>query len=144
MLIVIVLIFIILTVVGILNDIDEFETIGLLGFIVSILALIFVSVQVSRLHIIDDQIAMYQEENTNIEEQFNILVANYQSYEKGTFMELKDTDGFSLINLYPELKADSLVEKQMDIYLSNNETIKELKSHKISGSLYKWWLYFGH
>ena len=48
-----------------------------------------------------------------------------------------------LVTLYPELKADTLVAKQIEIYTNNNQKIKELKEQKLYGKVYKWWLYFG-
>ena len=58
-------------------------------------------------------------------------------------IEVKPENYITLVSLYPELKADALVSKQIEIYISNNEKIKELKEFKINGSIYRWWLYFG-
>jgi hypothetical protein len=45
--------------------------------------------------------------------------------------------------MYPDLKADTLVQKQIETYVANNNTIKELRTDKINGKVYRWWLYFG-
>lgn len=92
---------------------------------------------------LDDKIAMYEAENAAIEEEINILVENYMKYESGTFESLKGEDGITLISLYPELKADTLVSQQCELYISNKEQITSLKEEKISLSNYKFWLYFG-
>ena len=86
---------------------------------------------------------MYQEENANIENEMNILVQQYMSYESDTFGNLKGDSSITLVSLYPELKADTLVTKQIEVYVANNEKIKELKEDKIELSVQKWWLYFG-
>lgn len=47
------------------------------------------------------------------------------------------------VALYPELKSDTLVQSQIEVYVENNKAIKELKSSAINASVYRWWLYFG-
>lgn len=92
---------------------------------------------------IDEKIAMYQEENANIEEQIDALVKNYMKYESDTFSEFKNEDSMTLVSLYPELKSDELVQNQISVYTENNKKIKELKEQKIDVAKSKWWLYFG-
>lgn len=83
------------------------------------------------------------QENQNIEEDMNILVEQYMNYESDTYGNLKNESSITLVSLYPELKADTLVEKQIEIYTENNKKIKELKEKIINISNYKWLLYFG-
>ena len=123
---------------------------GLAGFAVCILigciiALIFVTISVSELPILDDRIAMYQEENEKIESQIAEVVAQYQQYENDIFTNVAENneDAMFLVTLYPDLKADTLVAKQIEIYTDNNQKIKELKEQQIYGKVLKWWLYFG-
>lgn len=92
---------------------------------------------------IEAKIAMYTEENASIEEQMNSLVERYMHYESDTYGSLKGESSITLISLYPELKANALVEKQIEVYIANNEKIKELKNDLLSISNYKWWVYFG-
>lgn len=96
-----------------------------------------------NIKVIDEEILMYEEENTKIESQINVTVEKYLEYESNTFIELKDSDGINLISLYPELKSDVLISKQIDVYINNNNQIKNLKNNKIKNRVYKWWLYFG-
>lgn len=93
--------------------------------------------------VIDSKIAMYQEENKNIETQMDVLVEKYMNYESETLGELKGESSITLVSLYPELKADELVKQQVKVYTSNNSLIKELREKKINLSTWKWWLYFG-
>lgn len=106
--------------------------------------LIINMVQLTNLKIIDEKIAIYQEENTKIESQVETLVSQYEDYETGIFKDLKsDADVTLALSLYPELKADKLVTKQLNLYVKNNTKIKELKVEKLQGKIYRWWLYFG-
>ena len=92
---------------------------------------------------LEAKIVMYTEENAKIEEQMDSLVASYMDYESDTYGELHGENSITLISLYPELKADALVEKQIEVYIENNEKIKMLKNDLLSISNYKWWVYFG-
>ena len=80
---------------------------------------------------INRELEMYEEENGRIEQQLETTVSNYMQYEATTFKELKDTDVVSLVSLYPELQSDKLVQSQIDLYINNNQKIKELKEINI-------------
>lgn len=130
------------------DSIDELIG-GLVGFIggagavISSIALILLMISVSNDKVIDQKIEMYQAENTRIENQVMECVKQYQEYETEIFTEVKPESAVTLVSLYPELKADVLVSKQIEIYIDNNEHIKALKKDKINGNIYRWWLYFG-
>ena len=94
-------------------------------------------------HTIDSKIAMYEEENKSIENSIDITVKSYMDYEASTYQEIKDKDAINLVALFPELKSDTLVQKQIEVYLANNDKLKELKEKKIDLSKAKWKLYFG-
>lgn len=116
---------------------------GIVGSIISFIALIVLLVTVSRLKTIDLKIDMYQAENTQIENQITECIKEYQKYETEIFTEVAPDSAITLVSLYPELKADELVKKQIEIYIANNQKIKELKEEKIMGDVYRWWTYFG-
>lgn len=100
--------------------------------------------EISQARVIDAKIEMYQEENEKIESYISDVVKQYQEYEHNTFVELNHAESaITLVSLYPELKADSLVSTQIDTYVVNAERIRELKSDKLDISVYRWWLYFG-
>lgn len=92
---------------------------------------------------IDSKIAMYEEENESIERSIEITVKRYMDYEASTYQKLKEEEAINLVPLIPELKSDALVQKQITIYVANNDKIKELKEEKIDLSKAKWQLYFG-
>ena len=111
----------------------------MLSTIVTIVLLVCVLNRVN----IDKKIALYEEENTKIEQQIADTVKQYQEYETGIFTDVAPESSITLVTLYPELKSDTLVQSQIEVYVENNKTIKELKSTAINASVYRWWLYFG-
>ena len=112
-----------------------------LGLIITICRL---STIVATESTIDNKIAMYQEENTNIEQDIDEIIDGYLKYEHDTFEGLKtEESSITLVTLFPELKSDTLVKQQLEIYVDNNTKIKSLKEEKIDISKIKWLLYFG-
>ena len=92
---------------------------------------------------VDKKITIYEDENTKIDQQIADAVTQYQEYEAGIFTEVSPESAMTLVSLYPELKLDTLVQSQIEVYVDNNEQIKELKSMAINASILRWWLYFG-
>lgn len=120
--------------------------VAILAGIVSIIFLIWVFTLINRVgtgYTIDNKIAMYEEENASIEESIDVTVKSYMAFEASTYEEFKDKDGINLVSLIPTLKSDTLVQKQIEVYVANNDKIKELKEEKIDLSKSKWKLYFG-
>lgn len=112
--------------------------------VVSLISVAILAVQVSNLSVIDQKIAMYEQENTKIEQQIETAVTAYQQHEKDVLAEVKPNSYIQLVSVYPELKSDTLVKEQIETYQSNNKKIKELKVIAINGNVKRWWLYFGH
>ena len=93
---------------------------------------------------IDDKIAMYQEENAEIEQDIDRIVEEYLKHEQDTFTDLKtEESSITLVTLFPELKSDTLVQRQLEIYVANNAKIKSLREERIDIAKLKWLLYFG-
>lgn len=143
MIILLFLIFLGLTILAILADGEELAFIPLLGVFVCLIAAIVLCIGVKDGAVIDEKIAMYQKENTKIENQMDVLVSQYMKFETDTYGELKNESSITLVSLYPDLKSDELVKKQIDVYESNNKEIREMKEKKIDLKVLKWWLYFG-
>ena len=117
--------------------------IGLIVFVFISFIFTFCLTDVINARDIEKQIVMYQEENQVIEKQISTLVENYIEYENDTFKEFSPEDSMALVSLYPELKSDQLVMKQIDVYTENNKQIKKLKEKLIDVDSIRWWLYFG-
>ena len=129
---------------------NDFEILGTgivsAGAVVAVTSAIItfaLAITVSYNATIDDKIAMYEEENTRIEEQIATVVKQYQDYESDIFSELSPESSIPLISIYPELKSDTLVQEQISVYISNNQKIKQLKEDKVTDRVDRWWLYFG-
>ena len=134
----------------------ELTTFSALGIILgcicefcTVIAIIFNCYNISTLKISDSKITMYEQENADIQNQISEIIENYKNYEQNTYSEsLKsidthNTDIIVLTQLYPDLKSNEMVNKQIDIYQENNNKIKELKEEKLNSEVAKWWLYFG-
>ena len=120
-----------------------FQIAGAVATMIStIVAIVLLICVLNRVNI-DKKIALYEEENAKIEQQIADTVKQYQEYETGIFTEVSPEDSITLVALYPELKSDTLVQSQIEVYVENNKAIKELKSSAINASVYRWWLYFG-
>jgi len=114
-----------------------------IGFVIIVAVLIGYSTDIATENIIDQKIEMYEEQNTLIESEIDAIVLEYMDFESDTYKDLKSESSITLVNLYPELKSDELVQQQIDIYMSNREKIIDLKTEKIDIAMKKWLLYFG-
>ena len=143
MIILLFFVFLGLTILAILADGEELAFIPLFGVFVCLIAAIVLCIDVKDGAVIDEKIAMYKKENTKIENQMDVLVSQYMKFETDTYGELKNESSITLVSLYPDLKSDELVKKQIEVYESNNKEIREMKEKKINLKVLKWWLYFG-
>ena len=92
---------------------------------------------------ITEKIAIYEQENQQIEEQMATLVEDYMEFELGVIKECKPKDATTLVTLYPTLTSSTLVSKQIETYTQNMHEIKTLKSQELTQEIVRWWLYFG-
>lgn len=161
MLIVLFIIFLLMIGIGILLVllVDEYNHPGvsltgaggiIIGCMAEVIIVIAVIVQVcgiSQLKVADQKISMYEEENAKIEQDITTIVKDYMNYEKDTYKvaseQIENSSLLVLTELYPDLKSNELVKKQIEIYTENNNKIKQLKEEKINNQTCKWWLYFG-
>ena len=113
------------------------------GLIIEIIALICCISSLIGCRVIDKQIELYETQNKEIEEKVELVVKEYMDYEGKTITEFKSESYITLINLYPDLKADDMIQQQINLYMNNNSTITHLKEKRIKKTIYKWWIYFG-
>lgn len=134
-----------LIVLAVLNE-DLVEGFGILGGLIGFIALIGIFVNIGLLvrgRTLDDKIAMYEQENTAIEQSVDVLVKDYYKHESDTYSSLKPENAVLFASAYPELQSNELATKQLEIYVDNNNKIKELKEDQINLSKNRFWLYFG-
>ena len=134
-----------LIVLAVLNE-DLAEVFGILGGLIGFIALIGIFVNIGFLvygRTLDDKIAMYEQENAAIEQSVDVLVKDYYRHESDTYSSLTPENAVLFASAYPELQSNELATKQLEIYVENNNNIKELKKDKINLSKNRFWLYFG-
>lgn len=119
-------------------DLDAgFKVLGLMILIIAmVVGLVLCGFYTASGSIVDKKISMYEEENIKIENSIDIIVKEYQEYEA----EMYDT--MTAAMLFPELASNTLVQKQIEIYVNNNQQIKILRAEKLNHNLYGWWLFF--
>ena len=134
-----------LIVLAVLNE-DLAGCFGILGGLIGFIALIGIFVNIGFLvygRTLDDKIAMYEQENAAIEQSVDVLVKDYYRHESDTYSSLTPENAVLFASAYPELQSNELATKQLEIYVENNNNIKELKKDKINLSKNRFWLYFG-
>ena len=127
-------------------DNDTGEVFSGFGSLISVVALIGIIINIGILingRTFDDKIAMYEQENAAIEQSVDVLVKDYYKHESDTYSSLKPENAVLFASAYPELQSNELVTKQLEIYVDNNNKIKELKEDQINLSRNRFWLYFG-
>lgn len=136
---------VVLIVLAVLNE-DLTEGFVTLGGLIGFIALIGIFVNIGLLvrgRTLDDKIAMYEQENAAIEQSVDVLVKDYYKHESDTYSSLKPENAVLFASAYPELQSNELATKQLEIYVDNNNKIKELKEDQINLSKNRFWLYFG-
>ena len=109
----------------------------------SVIAILIIACLLSGSMVIDKKIEMYSSENNSIQTEITTIIESYKQFESNTFKDIKTTSPVTLVTMFPELKSNELVNKQIEVYIENNKQIKSLKTEKIDTKIYKWWLYFG-
>lgn len=148
MLILLSVIFVGLTVIflKIISD-DDLSIIGVALFgicsFICIIAMLIVGGNLVNGNVIQDKIEMYKSENAEIDSQICEIVEGYKTYEKETFEKISNKSANVLVELYPDLKTNELVQKQMEIYMSNKKEVVSLQEDLINQKPLRWWLYFG-
>lgn len=145
----------ILSVVLLDKDIGDEMILGLfLSIFVAIDLVVLITTAVlcgdlASLSITDQKIKMYEQENNNIQYSISEIVENYKDYEVESQtkslenIKTQNLDVALVTQIYPDLKSNELVVKQIEVYSDNNNKIKQLKEEKLNKQIAKWWLYFG-
>lgn len=148
MLILLTVVFLILAVLAIIfiKDYEISAVLGAIGFVFAFIGIISMLVVGGNLvagQTIQDKITMYETENAEIDSQICEIVEGYKSYEKETFENISNKSANVLVELYPDLKSNELVSKQMEIYMDNKNKVVSLQEDLINQRPLRWWLYFG-
>ena len=144
MLYILLIIGLILLIIGITKYEDILTSLGA-GIFVVFLCVTAIAVGVYNYDktTIDKRLAILEEQNKIVLSQIEPLVQHALEYESNTYKDFK-LDAHKLIafsQMYPDLKANSFLNKQIDIILANQAEIKQLKLDKASLHAYHFWLW---
>ena len=117
--------------------------IGAVILAVCLIAGCLIGCTLANAHTIDEQIALYEQENQIIEGKIEASVNAYLEHEQKTIQHLTPENATTYVSFIPELNSDSVVNQQIKTYLENHQIIISLKVEKINLVKCKWWLYFG-
>lgn len=134
----------ILLIIGMTQDEDVLSSLGV-GIFVIFLCVTAIAVGVYNYDksTIDNRLAILEEQNQVVLSQIEPLVQHALEYESNTYTDFKldAAEVIAFTQLYPDLKANSFLNKQIDIILANQEEIKQLKLDKASLNAYHFWLW---
>lgn len=141
----------ILLVIGIISiiwgEFRDHDGILILGFVVSFISFITILVAGAVYNYdastINSRLSVLEEQNTTVLTQIEPLVQQALKYESSTYKDLKlDVNKLIIFSqMYPDLKANDFLNRQIDIILTNQEEIKQLKLNKASLNAYHFWLW---
>lgn len=91
----------------------------------------------------ESRLTVLQEQNEMVLTQITPVIEQYVQYESGTLKELKLTPEkvIAMGTIYPELKADDFYKAQINIIVSNQKEIKDIKMDLASLNAYHLWLW---
>lgn len=98
-----------------------------------------------QVQIIQNEIAMYEEENSKIEADLATMVQNYMSHERTTYegLVIDSQNPITVATMYPELASNRLVETQIGCYTTNRQKILALQEEQIVLKGSAWLIFFG-
>ena len=144
MLYILLIIGIILLIVGICSDNMPVFGLGIIIGSVSLFCTLIAAAEYNKaVTTVDARQLVLEEQNQIVLSQIKPLVQQALEYESNTYKDFK-LDASKVIaftQLYPELKANSFLNKQIDIIIANQEEIKQLKLDKASLNAYRFWLW---
>jgi hypothetical protein len=144
MLYILLIIGLILFIIGLIKDEEVLGGFGLVILVVAIFVLLVVGgIYNYQSSTIDNRLNVVEAQNQIVLSQIEPLVRQALEYESNTYKEFK-LDAAKIIaftQLYPDLKANSFLNKQIDIILANQQEIKQLKLDKATLNAYHFWLW---
>ena len=92
---------------------------------------------------IQEKIQIYEDQNTQIEQSIDAAVKAYCEHEQITYVQMSDGAVALVAAAYPELASSELVKTQMEVWTSNSNELKDLKSDLVDFHRARYFLYFG-
>ena len=144
MLYILLLIGLILLIVGACYDNPLIGGPGLIIGFISLLCAIVAGFEYNKtITTTDSRLLVLEEQNQIVLSQIELLVQQALEYESSTYKDFKldVAKVIAFTQLYPDLKANDFLNKQIDIILNNQKEIKELKLAKATLNTYHFWLW---
>lgn len=144
MLYILLVIGLILFIIGIAQDNDALTVPGIIVFTIFLfVTAIAVGGYNYDKSTIDSRLSVLEEQNQIVLSQIEPLVQKALEYESNTYKDFKldVAKVIAFTQLYPDLKANSFLNKQIDLILCNQQEIKQLKLDKASLNAYHFWLW---
>lgn len=92
---------------------------------------------------IQEKIQIYEDQDTQIEQSIDAAVKAYCEHEQITYVQMSDGAVALVAAAYPELASSELVKTQMEVWTSNSNELKDLKSDLVDFHRAQYFLYFG-
>ena len=92
---------------------------------------------------IQEKIQIYEDQNTQIEQSIDAAVKAYCEHEQITYVQMSDGAVALVAAAYPELASSELAKTQMEVWTSNSNELKDLKSDLVDFHRARYFLYFG-
>lgn len=92
---------------------------------------------------IQEKIEIYEDQNAQIEQSIDAAVKAYCEHEQITYVQMSDGAVALVAAAYPELASSELVKTQMEVWTSNSNELKDLKSDLVDFHRAQYFLYFG-
>ena len=92
---------------------------------------------------IQEKIEIYEDQNAQIEQSIDAAVKAYCEHEQITYTQMSDGAVALVAAAYPELASSELVKTQMEVWTSNSNELKDLKSDLVDFHRAQYFLYFG-
>lgn len=143
MLYILLFIFILIFIIGIVND-SDISMPALVFTIVTIAILIGVVASYNSIKSTASlKLEVLNEQNEIVLKQIEPLVQQALNYESNTYKNFKLTPEniVAFGNMYPQLQANSFIQSQINIIVENQKEIKDLKLRIASLNAYRLWLF---
>lgn len=92
---------------------------------------------------IEEKIGIYEEQNAQIEQSIDAAIKAYCEHEQITYVQMSDGAVALVAAAYPELASSELVKTQMEVWTSNSNELKKMKSKLVDFHRAQYFLYFG-
>lgn len=92
---------------------------------------------------VQEKIEIYEDQNTQIEQSIDAAVKAYCEHEQITYVQMSDGAVALVAAAYPELASSELVKTQMEVWTSNSNELKKMKSKLVDFNKARYFLYFG-